>query len=222
MLATEIRVRYSHLKLVTNILLIQHPSPTSMQPIVYGFSIGEDWHWDAAKNNCIQPYQCQICRGNCLGGKHVSIQLGSNDLLKRELPRFPFPQNRRSITLKWTRAYNIILQKFRYSGVREVLVLEIPNFPFQDGSDEERYILAPRTALQAGYFFCRNERQRVRVAMNNELRKMGEKFTNRTEIPLMCRMINFQNDRFLDNNIHLTYEAQKQRISAIRKIYKMY
>ena len=82
--------------------------------------------------------------------------------------------------------------------------------------------LAPRTALQAGYLFCRNERQRVRVAMNNELRKMGEKFSNRTEIPLMCRMINFESDRFLDNNIHLTYEAQQQRITAIRKIYKMY
>ena len=51
---------------------------------------------------------------------------------------------------------------------------------------------------------------------------MGEKFSNRPEIPLMCRMINFESDRFLDNNIHLTYEAQQQRITAIRKIYKMY
>ena len=51
---------------------------------------------------------------------------------------------------------------------------------------------------------------------------MGEKFSNRTEIPLMCRMINFESDRFVDNNIHLTYEAQQQRITAIRKIYKMY
>ena len=115
--------------------------------------LGEDMHWDAAKNNCIQPYQCQICRGNCLGGKHVSLQLGSNDLLKRELPRFPFPQNRRSITLKWTRAYNIILQKFRYSGVREVLVLEIPNFSFQDGSDEERYIFSTPHCSTGGLHF---------------------------------------------------------------------
>ena len=111
--------------------------------IFYGFSIfsflGEDLHWDEAKSNCAHPYQCRICRSNCLAGKHITLQLGSNDLLKRELREFPFPPRKKSITVKWSRAFNIILQKFRFSGVREVLLLQIPNFEFNNMTQAERY-----------------------------------------------------------------------------------
>ena len=58
--------------------------------------------------------------------------------------------------------------------------------------------------------------------MGNEMLKMGEKFTNRADNPLKCRMVNINTDKFLNNNIHLTYAAQKDRIIAIRKIYKMH
>ena len=68
------------------------------------------------------------------------IQLGSNDLLKRQvLPQYPFRRGRKSISIKWDKALNIILQKLRHSAVYEVVLLDIPDFQFIDIPEEERY-----------------------------------------------------------------------------------
>ena len=59
-------------------------------------------------------------------------------------------------------------------------------------------------------------RERIRVSMRREMTQMGRKFSNRTENPLQCTMITFENERFLPNDIHLHPESQNQRMAAIR------
>ena len=68
---------------------------------IFLWFLGENLHWDQVKANCALPFNCQSCGQNCIRGKHISIQLGSNDLLKREiLPDFPFQNGRPSINLR--------------------------------------------------------------------------------------------------------------------------
>jgi len=84
------------------------------------------------------PYQCRFCGENCLRDKQVVLQLGSNDLLKREVPQYPFENRRKTINVKWGRALNIIMQKLRFSAVYEVILLDIPEFPFLNMTTGER------------------------------------------------------------------------------------
>lgn len=90
------------------------------------------------KTNCIIPYNCRYCGENCLRDKQVVLQLGSNDLLKREVPQYPFERRRKTINVKWGRALNIIMQKLRFSAVYEVILLDIPEFPFLNMTTGER------------------------------------------------------------------------------------
>ena len=177
---------------------------------------------DQVKDNCILAYNCPSCGQNCLHGKHISIQLGSNDLLKREiLPEFPFQDGRSSINLKWSRAFNIILQKMRYSAVREVYLLDIPNFDWpSEMTPAERYFF--NHALLNRLVIFREIRERIRGAMRREMAQLGRKYSNRYENPLKCTMIYFENENFLRNNIHLEYNSQVQRMHDIRHWYKIY
>ena len=122
--------------------------------IFYGLSfLVENSHWEHAKQNCIHPYNCASCGQNCLRGKRVVLNFGSNDLLKREiLPDFPFPPGRNAINLRWSKAFNIVLQKLRYSGVQEVIILDVPEFPFIDMPEAERYVFLPSTDYTGLYF----------------------------------------------------------------------
>ena len=86
------------------------------------------------------PYKCYFCGENCLVDKQVVLQLGSNDLLKREVPQYPFERPRSTINVKWGKALNIIMQKLRFSAVYELLLLDIPEFPLLDMATGERYI----------------------------------------------------------------------------------
>ena len=88
----------------------------------------------------MHPYKCQFCRENCLRDKQVVLQLGSNDLLKRGIPQYPSEPQRRTINVKWARALNIIMQKLRFSAVYEVILLDVPEFPYIDIPAGERYI----------------------------------------------------------------------------------
>ena len=102
-----------------------------------------------------------------------------------------------------------------------VKTLHVKFFPF--GSLLPLRIVGVNQALLYRLvIFSSDARERVRRGMMNEMEKMAQKYTNRADNPLKCRLINFQNEQFLPRDIHLTYEAQKERLSAIRKIYKMY
>ena len=56
--------------------------------------------------------------------------------------------------------------------------------------------------------------------MHREMRQMGRKFTNRTEIPLLCKAVSFENEQFLGNDIHLHYNSQLNRLAAARNNIK--
>ena len=92
------------------------------------------------KSNCTSPYKCSFCGDNCLRDKQVIFQLGSNDLLKREVPQYPYQRRKNTINVKWGKALNIMLQKMRFSAVYEVILMDIPEFPFLDITTGERYI----------------------------------------------------------------------------------
>ena len=102
------------------------------------YFLDENSHWERVKSNCIMPYQCRYCGENCLRDKQVVLQLGSNDLLKREIPQYPFERRRKTINVKWGRALNIIMQKLRFSAVYEVILLDVPEFPFLNMTTGER------------------------------------------------------------------------------------
>ena len=100
--------------------------------------LDENSHWERVKTNCIIPFKCRYCGDNCLRDKQVVLQLGSNDLLKREIPQYPFERQKKTINLKWGRALNIIMQKLRFSAVYEVILLDVPEFPFLNMTTGER------------------------------------------------------------------------------------
>lgn len=70
-------------------------------------------------------------------GKHVTLNLGSNDVLKRKLPDFNYDRN--PICMHWDKAFKIIMHKFMESGIREVFICTIPNFIVPDVDIVERF-----------------------------------------------------------------------------------
>ena len=181
------------------------------------------------KTDCIVPYRCRSCGENCLHDKRVVIQLGSNDLLKRQvLPQFPFPRGKTSINVKWDKALNIILQKMRYSNVNEVVFLDIPDFSFIDMSEQERYF--SKLFKKFSIFFqdfllfliLSDIREKIRESMKTRMEKMLDQYSNKfKQNPLKCKMIHFKNEKFLDENIHLEKSAQLRRLAIARKKYKI-
>ena len=103
-------------------------------------TLDENSHWEKVKSNCTSPYKCSFCGDNCLRDKQVIFQLGSNDLLKREVPQYPYQRRKNTINVKWGKALNIMMQKMRFSAVYEVILMDIPEFPFLDMTTGERYI----------------------------------------------------------------------------------
>ena len=93
---------------------------------------------DEVKDSCWNAYLCNHCRGNCMRGKHITLNLGSNDILKRELPNYPFPSTRRPCRMRWEKALKHLMHKFEASYVREVFICEIPKFQFPRMSRRER------------------------------------------------------------------------------------
>lgn len=71
-------------------------------------------------------------------GKHVTLNIGSNDVLKRELPDFNYDRN--PIRMKWDNAFKIIMHKFIESRVREVFICSIPDFVVPDVDIVERFL----------------------------------------------------------------------------------
>ena len=103
-------------------------------------TLDENSHWENVKSNCTAPYKCSFCGDNCLRDKQVVFQLGSNDLLKREVPQYPYQRRKNTINVKWGKALNIMLQKMRFSAVYEVILMDVPEFPLLDMTTGERYI----------------------------------------------------------------------------------
>lgn len=89
------------------------------------------------KQNVRYPYYCGQCRTNCMEGKHVTLNIGSNDVLKRELPDFNYDRN--PIRMKWKKAFTIIMHKFMESQIREVFICSIPKFNVPDVDNVERF-----------------------------------------------------------------------------------
>ena len=79
-------------------------------------------------------------------GKHITLNVGTNDILKRELPNFPFPDNRRPCRMRWKKALTHLMHKLEASYIRQVFICEIPKFAqMQDMSNAERYFLGYNT-----------------------------------------------------------------------------
>ena len=55
--------------------------------------------------------------------------------------------------------------------------------------------------------------------MKREMRSLAEKFSNYKENRLTVRVVPFENERFIQNNVHLHYNSQIDRISVARKLY---
>ena len=55
--------------------------------------------------------------------------------------------------------------------------------------------------------------------MRREMRSLATKFTNYQQNRLTVRVVPFQNERFVDRNVHLHYNAQLERLSVARKLY---
>jgi len=190
---------------------------------------GENSQWQRVKTDCLVPYRCGTCRKNCLRDKRVVLQLGSNDLLKREvLPQYPFRRGRKSISIKWDKALNIILQKLRHSTVYEVLLLDIPDFQFVDITEDERYFLEiliffnfPKISNSKifRYFFILSEiRTKIRESMRKQIEIMVDRYSNKyKQNKLKCQMVVFQNEQFLAENIHLKKNSQLRRLAITRK-----
>ena len=179
------------------------------------------------KTDCLVPYRCLVCGENCLHDKRVVIQLGSNDLLKRQvLPQYPFQRGRKSISIKWDKALNIILQKLRHSAVHEVILLDIPVFQFIDITEEERYFSKISFFFKFFYFFqnfslfliLSEIRTKIRNSMRRQIEKMVDRYSNKfKENKLKCQMVLFKNEKFLAKNIHLTKGSQLRRLAFTRK-----
>ena len=58
--------------------------------------------------------------------------------------------------------------------------------------------------------------------MRVEIQKLADKFTTYQQNPLNTSIIRFQNENFIDNNIHLAYPSQLERLHSTRKLYKIY
>ena len=89
------------------------------------------------KQSVRHPYQCGTCETNCMAGKHVTLNIGSNDVLKRALPDFNYDRN--PIRMHWDNAFKIIMHKFMETGIREVFICSIPNFVVPDVDNIERF-----------------------------------------------------------------------------------
>ena len=61
-------------------------------------------------------------------GKHITLNLGSNDILKRELPNYQYARN--PCKMRWEKALTHLMHKFEASYVQEVFICEIPRFQY--------------------------------------------------------------------------------------------
>ena len=106
----------------------------------------EEARLQEVKHSCWNAYLCNHCGGNCMRGKHVTLNLGTNDILKRELPNYPH-QGGRPCRMRWEKALTHLFHKFEASFIREVLICEIPKFQFisPEMSTEERYFFGQVT-----------------------------------------------------------------------------
>ena len=152
-------------------------------------------------------------------GKHVTLNLGSNDVLKRKLPDFNYDRN--PIGMKWDNAFKILMFKFIESNIRELFICTIPNFVVPAADIVERFY--KRIKIDCRLFFS-EVRGEVRDAMNAQMQTFAQKFTRKG---LQTRVITFERERFDRNrdgtrNIHIDRESQVQRLHIIRKLYKIY
>ena len=77
------------------------------------------------------PLACGHCGRNCLDGKTVSINFGSNDLLKRRAEG-QTQQMGRMISLKWERGLILAKHKLKNSNISKLILLSVPKFSFQN------------------------------------------------------------------------------------------
>ena len=61
-------------------------------------------------------------------GKHIKLNLGTNDILKRKLPNYQFSRN--PCRMRWQKALTHFMQKLEASYYQEVLICEIPQFDY--------------------------------------------------------------------------------------------
>ena len=155
-------------------------------------------------------------------GKHVTLNLGTNDILKRELPNYPH-QGGRPCRMRWEKALTHLFHKFEASFIREVLICEIPKFHFisPEMSTEERYFFLVKSQ-KAGLPFS-ELRQSLRDTMNINLQKFADQWSTKRGIRVRTRMINFEGEIFVNRgrNIHIDRNSQVQRLRDIRKLYKI-
>ena len=145
-------------------------------------------------------------------GKHVTLNLGSNDVLKRKLPDFNYDRN--PIGMKWDNAFKIMMHKFIESNITGVFICLIPNFVVPDVDIVER--LFKRVKIDCRLFFS-EVRGEIRNAMNAQMHTFAQKFTRKG---LRTRIISFERERFESGgrNIHIDRESQVQRLHIIRKL----
>ena len=55
--------------------------------------------------------------------------------------------------------------------------------------------------------------------MKREMRSLAQKFSNYRENRLTVRVVEFENERFIRNSVHLHYDSQIERIIVARKLY---
>ena len=79
---------------------------------------------------------CAHCGQNCLEGKIVSLNFGSNDLLKRRSVGQE-PTRRRMISIKWERGLVLAKHKLKNSNIQKLILLSVPGFSFQNVNDLE-------------------------------------------------------------------------------------
>ena len=58
--------------------------------------------------------------------------------------------------------------------------------------------------------------------MRRVMEKMTVQFSNKQANALACKMIFFENEEFMDNDIHLTKRMQLERLADSRKDYELY
>ena len=108
--------------------------------LITKFCQGEQDRLTEVKNSCWNAYLCNHCGSNCIRGKHITLNLGSNDILKRELPNYEYSRN--PCKMRWQKALTHLMHKLEASYVQEVFILEIPKFDYiPNMSMDERYFL---------------------------------------------------------------------------------
>ena len=179
---------------------------------------------DKAKiNSRSKSYTCSICSTNCLRDKNVVIQAGSNgniekfntskwnalDALKKNLHDIERNQ-KRGPSIKFQSSFMLVVQFLNKVRPKSITFLSIPRFEFAMTKNELQirqklvesfngYYILTKTIFQALFSFMAEQVERL----------------NRTKITRMT-YVDFHQDEFWPNSIHLTPRSAHKRLSVLR------